>query len=270
MRVSGHETLSYLDGAMCGRSSLHDAPRNVLERFSLPPVLPGFVPRYNIAPSQQQWTIARDEKGSPGARQMRWGLVPEWAADESVGQRMINARAESLTRKPSYQLPFKNRRCLILADGYYEWKTEGKTRTPMYCRLADGRAFALAGLWDRWEKGGSTLDTCVVITTPAGERTLPIHHRMPALLVDDAATRWMNDDATERDLLSLLRPYDAEDLEIYEVSRYVNTPANDSEECIRRVDYLTEGDQVIPLNGEKAGKGTAEDELGSPQWSLPF
>ena len=268
MRVSGHRNRGYLERSMCGRSSLHDAPRNVLERFSLPPVLPGFVPHYNITPSQQQWTISRDEKGLPAARQMRWGLVPEWAVDESVGQRMINARAESLTRKPSYQLPFKNRRCLILADGYYEWKTEGKTRTPMYCRLSDGRAFAIAGLWDRWVRGGSILDTCVVITTTAGERSQPIHDRMPALLVDDAATHWLNADATERELLSLLRPYDAEDLEIYEVSRYVNTPANDSEECIRRVEYAP-GEEPVTRSVREPKEAT-EDELGSPQWSLPF
>ncbi len=140
----------------------------------------------------------------------------------------------------------------------------------MYFRLADGRAFALAGLWDRWEKDGSTLDTCVVITTQAGERSLAIHHRMPALLVDDAAIHWLNPEATERDLLSVLRPYDADDLEMYEVSRYVNTPANDSEECIRRVEHVIGEGPVIPFIGEKAGKGTTEDELGSPQWSLPF
>jgi len=220
---------------MCGRSTLHDAPTNILERFSLPPVLPGFVPRYNIAPTQQQWTIAMDNDGSPAARQMRWGLIPSWANDPSVGHRMINARAESLTERAAFSTPLRTQRCLILADGYYEWRAEGKAKIPMYFRLADGRAFALAGLWDRWEKGDAPLETCTVITTSAGRRTLPVHHRMPALLVDDAATAWLDGSARQSDLLSLLAPYDREDLEMYEVGRHVNNPANDSPECIRRV-----------------------------------
>ncbi len=206
----------------------------MLERFSLPPMLPGFVPRYNIAPTQQQWTIARDGHSTRFVRQMRWGLVPSWANDPSVGQRMINARAESLTEKPSFSTPLKKQRCLILADGYYEWKAVGKRKVPFYFRLADGRAFGLAGLWDRWDKGDAPLETCTVITTAAGTRTSSYHHRMPVLLSDDAATAWLDDSASEAQLLSLLGPYEAEDLEMYEVSRYVNDPANDSAECIQR------------------------------------
>jgi len=186
----------------------------MLERFSLPPVLPGFVPRYNICPSQQQWTIARDSSGKAIARQMRWGLIPSWANDPSVGQRMVNARAESLTEKPSYSTPLKKQRCLVLADGYYEWKAVGKRKVPFYFRLVDGRAFGMAGLWDRWDKGDAPLETCTVITTAAAE------------------------------LLSLLAPYEAEDLEMYEVSRYVNNPSDDSEECIQRVDNLWRAGQT--------------------------
>lgn len=207
----------------------------MLERFSLPPVLPGFVPRYNICPSQQQWTIARDSSGKAIARQMRWGLIPSWANDPSVGQRMINARAESLTEKPSYSTPLRKQRCLILADGYYEWKAVGKKKVPFYFRLADRRAFGLAGLWDRWDKGDAPLETCTVITTAAGPRTSPIHHRMPVLLSDSAATAWLEGAASAAKLLSLMVPYEAEDLEMYEVSRYVNDPANDSAECIARL-----------------------------------
>lgn len=210
----------------------------MLERFSLPPMLPGFLPRYNIAPTQQQWTIARDGHSAPFARQMRWGLVPSWANDPSVGQRMINARAESLTEKPSFSTPLKKQRCLILADGYYEWKAVGKRKVPFYFRLADGRAFGLAGLWDRWDKGDAPLVTCTVITTAAGTRTSSYHHRMPVLFSDDAATAWLDDSASEAELLSLLAPYEAEDLEMYEVSRYVNDPANDSAECIQEMDGI--------------------------------
>lgn len=221
---------------MCGRSSLHDAPTNILERFSLPPSLPGFEPHYNIAPSQLQWTLSRDKGGSAVARQMKWGLVPSWANDASIGNRMINARCESLRDKPSFRDNLRDQRCLILADGYYEWRAVGKQKIPMYFRLADGRAFGLAGLWDRWEKGDSPLETCTVITTDAGKRTSEYHHRMPVLLVDDATKSWLDGSMSELSLLDMLTAYEGEDLEAYEVGRYVNTPANDSEECIRRVD----------------------------------
>jgi putative SOS response-associated peptidase YedK len=224
---------------MCGRSTLHDAPTNILERFSLPPVLPGFEPHYNIAPSQQQWTISLDDDGSPVARQRKWGLVPSWANDPSVGNRMINARAESLTEKPSYRTPLGKQRCIILADGYYEWQVVGKEKIPMYFRLAGGRAFGLAGLWDRWEKGDALLETCTIITTTAGTRASPYHHRMPVILVDDAATAWLNGSASERDVLALLVSYDREDLEMYQVGREVNNPANDSPDCIVPVTVFT-------------------------------
>jgi putative SOS response-associated peptidase YedK len=220
---------------MCGRSTLHDEPVNMLERFSLPPMLPGFVPRYNIAPTQQQWAIARDRERKAVVREFRWGLVPSWAKDPSVGQRMINARAESLAEKPSWSMPLRTQRCLILADGYYEWKAGEKGKIPFYFRLADGRAFGLAGLWDRWDKGESPMETCTVITTAAGPRTSPYHHRVPVMLTEESATAWMDRSATLAELRSLMVPYEARDLDIYEVSRYVNDPANDSAECIRPV-----------------------------------
>jgi putative SOS response-associated peptidase YedK len=220
---------------MCGRSSLHDHPTNILERFELPPVLPGFEPHYNIAPSQLQWTIARDGAESPAVRQLKWGLVPSFADDPAVGNRLINARAESVADRSSFRNSFRERRCVILADGYYEWAGIGKNRTPNYFRLSDGRAFGLAGLWDRWERDGEILETCTVITTDAGSKAAQVHHRMPVLLVDDAVTRWLDVAAPERELRSMLSPYDRDDLELFEVSRLVNSPANDSAQCIARV-----------------------------------
>ena len=207
----------------------------MLERFSLPPMLPGFEPRYNICPSQQQWTIGRDRSGVAVARQLRWGLVPSWANDPSIGQRMINARAESLTEKPSWSTPLRTQRCLILADGYYEWKGAGKGKIPYYFRLADGRAFGLAGLWDRWDRGDAPLDTCTMITTAAGTRTSPYHHRMPVVLTEEAATAWLDPATSAAGLESLMVAYESDDLEIFEVSRYVNDPANESAECIQRI-----------------------------------
>jgi putative SOS response-associated peptidase YedK len=220
---------------MCGRSTLHDAPTNILERFSLPPVLPGFEPHFNIAPTQLQWTILRDGASSAEVRQLKWGLVPSWANDPSIGNRMVNARAESLTERPSFRETLETRRCVILADGYYEWKVVGKSKVPMYFRLSDGRAFGLAGLWDRWERGDTMLETCTVITTDASPLAATVHDRMPALLVDEATTSWLDPSAKLGDLRSFLSPYSRNDLEMYEVGRYVNNAANDSPACIERV-----------------------------------
>jgi len=217
---------------MCGRSSLHDAPVNILERFRLPPSLPGFEPRYNIAPSQLQWSILLDPEGKPQARQLKWGLVPSWAEDPSVGQRMVNARSDSLASKPSYRDSFRDRRCLILADGYYEWSGEGRSRFPVFFHLTGDRAFPMAGIWDRWQKNGDTLDTCIVVTTDASAKAAVYHHRMPALLSLDSAAEWLDRGTSERRLIELLTPYNGQDLECHEVSTLVNSPANDTAECM--------------------------------------
>ncbi|MDQ3082711.1 MAG: SOS response-associated peptidase [Gemmatimonadota bacterium] len=217
---------------MCGRSTLHDAPANVLEHFRLPPVLPGFEPRYNIAPTQDQWTIALDEYGAPNATRRRWGLVPSWAKDRSIGQRMINARAESLADKPSFRDALESRRCLVLADGYYEWTVREKGKVPMYFHLAGNRAFAMAGLWERWEGGDSPLETCTVVTTAAGARTSRYHHRMPVVLTLQGAESWLDRATPRASLKELLVPYEKEDLLVHEVSRMVNSPANDRAECM--------------------------------------
>lgn len=222
---------AYMLASMCGRSSLHDAPTNVLARFSLPPVLPGFRPRYNIAPTQDQWTLALDTDGAPAATPRRWGLVPSWASDLSIGNRMINARAETLAGKPAWRTLLEERRCLVLADGYYEWMRAGRTRIPFFFHLTGHRCFSMAGLWDRWDNGGLPLETCTVITTEAGSRTSSYHHRMPVLLTLDAAEEWLNAGTQFSRLVKLMRSYDESDLECYEVSRLVNSPANDSPDC---------------------------------------
>lgn len=228
---------------MCGRSSLHDAPVNVLERFRLPPALPGFRPRYNIAPSQDQWTIALDEAGAPELKARRWGLIPYWANDPAIGNRMINARADSLSDKPAFRDAFRDRRCIVPADGYYEWMGSGKSKVPLFFHMAGHTPFAMAGLWEGWEKGGSRTESCAIITTDASSRTSRYHHRMPALLTLDAAEEWLDASTRPSRALDLLEPYEGNDLECYEVSRYVNTPANDSPECMAPVEPFT----VSPL-----------------------
>jgi putative SOS response-associated peptidase YedK len=229
---------------MCGRSSLHDAPANVLERFKLPPSLPGFEPRFNIAPSQLQWTVLLDANGKPQARQLKWGLVPSWAQDPAIGSRMVNARSDSLTEKPSYRDSFRDRRCVILADGYYEWTGKGRSRVPVFFHLAGNKPFAIAGIWDRREKNGDAIDTCAVITTDASPKAGEYHHRMPALLNADRAAEWLDSGTAESRLLDLLTPYDEADLECHEVSILVNSPLNDTAECMAPFERQREPEEL--------------------------
>jgi putative SOS response-associated peptidase YedK len=220
---------------MCGRSSLHDAPVSVLERFSLPPVIPDFKPRYNIAPTQEQLTIFATENGNAQLKPLRWGLVPAWAADRSIGSRMINTRSDTLATKESWDFLLRKRRCLVLADGYYEWTSTDKSRIPVFFHLTGHRPFALAGIWDRWQRDGDVLETCSIITTNPNALAAKVHHRMPVVLTLDAAEEWIDPSTRARRAVELMVPYEAADLECYEVSRYVNSPANDSPECIEPV-----------------------------------
>ena len=220
---------------MCGRSSLHDAPVSFLERFSLPPVVPAFTPRYNIAPSQEQLTIFAGDDGLPVLKALKWGLVPAWARDRSMGARMINTRSDTLATKDSWEFLLRKRRCLILADGYYEWTSTDKSRTPFFFHLTGHRPFALAGIWDRWSGDGDSIETCSIITTAPSVLAARVHHRMPVVLTLDAAEEWLDESTRTRRAVELMAPYEAADLESYEVSRYVNSPANDSLECIKPV-----------------------------------
>ncbi len=219
---------------MCGRSSLHDAPVSVLESFGLPPIVRGFRPRYNIAPSQEQLTISLTATGFVEARHRRWGLVPPWAADESIGHRMVNARAETLTQKPSFRAPLRKQRCLIVADGYYEWRKEGGRKIPVFFHLSGHRPFTIAGLWERWRRGPQPLDTCVIITTAARGRAAEVHDRMPVIFPPEVAKRWIARESRAAEVMAMLSPYEDDDLELYDVAPAVNNPAYDMPDCISR------------------------------------
>lgn len=169
-------------------------------------------------------------------RQLRWGLVPHWANDPTKGSSLINARMETVAAKPSFRESLSERRCLVITDGYYEWKKSGKTRIPFRIRMRDDRPFVFAGLWDKWSKGDTLVESCTIITTPSAPITAHIHDRMPAILAFDDSMEWLRADAGEKTLLNLLRPYTGDELESFEVSRAVNTPANDTPECIAPVD----------------------------------
>jgi len=223
---------------MCGRYTLIKlADFTDMFPWIRPPEHLGDVPdaaRYNIAPSQPIAVVPNDGKNQ--VEFFRWGLVPSWAKDESIGNRLINARGESLAQKPMFRTALKRRRCLIPADGFYEWKKspDGKTKTPMYIRMKGGRPFAFAGLWDRWTSpDGSELLSCTIITGPPNALVKPIHDRMPAILSGDAAKKWIKPgEMGSEESAKLLKPYPAKEMEAYPVSRRVNSPATDSKDLI--------------------------------------
>lgn len=221
---------------MCGRYGFAPGEfREIKVRFNIDGDLPLFKPRYNIAPSQQAPVIAHLD-GENRVEMFRWGLVPSWAKDPSIGNRMINARAETLAEKPSFKRLLKNRRCLVLADGFYEWRKEGRGKVPMRFRLKSGEPFVFAGLWDAWKQpDGALLRTYTIVTTEPNEVLAPIHNRMPAMLSDRDAREWVSADEIGHSL-SLLKPYPAELMHGYDISKLVNNPQNDSAECIAAIE----------------------------------
>ena len=220
---------------MCGRFTLTADPADLQEAFEW--VNFGnarLSPRYNIAPTQPIAVIANTDEYKLDF--FTWGLLPFWAKDPSIGSRMINARAETLAEKPSFKNAYKRRRCLILADGFYEWKKEpgSKTKTPYYIRLKSGKAFAFAGLWENWHSPDSSqILSCTIITTQPNELLADIHNRMPVILPPGAYKQWLTPGESDtRDLAGLLKPYPASEMKAYPVSTLVNNPANEMPECI--------------------------------------
>jgi putative SOS response-associated peptidase YedK len=215
---------------MCGRYTLSTPAGRLAEEFQLDSTVE-IPPSYNVAPTQQVAVVLEDE-GGRRLEMLRWGLVPSWADDPDIGARMINARSETAPDKPSFRRAFRGRRCLIAADGFYEWKREEGGKQPYYFRMQDGRPFAFAGLWESWEKGDGTLRTCAILTTRANSVLEGIHDRMPVILPHDAYNAWLDPDADREELGELMIPYPNDDLETYPVSRFVNSPRNNDERCI--------------------------------------
>jgi putative SOS response-associated peptidase YedK len=215
---------------MCGRYTLSTPAGRLAEEFQLDSTVE-IPPSYNVAPTQQVAAVLEDE-GGRRLEMLRWGLVPSWADDPDIGARMINARSETAPEKPSFRRAFRGRRCLIAADGFYEWKREDGGKQPYYFRMQDGRPFAFAGLWESWDKGDGTLRTCAILTTRANSVLEEIHDRMPVILPHDAYNAWLDPDADREELGELMIPYPGDDLETYPVSRFVNSPRNNDERCI--------------------------------------
>lgn len=210
---------------MCGRYTMHHTPGQVAMRFSVTEAIATPTERYNIAPTQAV-PIVLENEGARFLDAFQWGLIPAWAKDPGIGNKMINARAETLPEKPSYKQALARRRCLIPADGFYEWKKEGSARQPMHIRRKDGDLFAFAGLWEEWKQAdGTPLRTCTIVTVAPNELMATIHDRMPALLRPEDEAGWL--DVTHikaPDALAFLQPYPAEWMEAYPVDRRVNVP----------------------------------------------
>lgn len=230
---------------MCGRYAFFSPAEAVKRTFALDDV-PDLEPRYNIAPTQTVPAVRTGEEGSRSLVMLHWGLVPKWAQERAIGNRMINARAETLAEKPSFRDAFKRRRCLVLADGWYEWQVAPGGKQPWFIRLRDARPMAFAGLWERWKDpaNGTTLESCTIVTTDATESIKRIHDRMPVVLAEADWDRWMDTAFSDTDKLSeLLRPFEPKALQSWPVSRQVNAPKNQGPELIER-------DRSVAVSGD--------------------
>jgi putative SOS response-associated peptidase YedK len=220
---------------MCGRFTLTAETNQIQQTFPWVNIPENIPPRYNIAPSQPIAVIPND--GHNTLDFYVWGLIPSWAKDPEIGNRLINARAETLVEKPSFRSAFRRRRCLVLADGFYEWRQEpgSKRKTPMYIRLTSGQPFAFAGLWEIWDSpDGSVVPSCTIITTEPNTLMAGIHNRMPVILPESAYEPWLAPVETDpAQLTGLLKPYPPEAMQAYPISTRVNDPKNDLAECIQ-------------------------------------
>lgn len=218
---------------MCGRFTLTFPAEELAEIFELDEVPPSFPQRFNIAPSQPIPAIIKtDERPVRHLSLLRWGLIPSWSKDPAIGNRLINARAETAAEKPSFRNAFKRRRCLIPADGFYEWQKQQQRKQPFYIHLKENQPFAFAGLWETWQD----IPTGTILTTEANQLLQQIHDRMPVILKPQDYDKWLDlDNQNNAELQSLLKPFSSEEMEFYPVSNEVNKPGNDSPKCIDRL-----------------------------------
>jgi len=221
---------------MCGRFTITLDPGEIQELLNLGPFVHIHQPRYNVAPSQPI-PIVKDLE-TKSIELYKWGLVPFWAKDPNVGYKMINARSETAHKKPSFRAAFKHRRCLIIADGFFEWHadTKGGPKTPYLFKLKNDYPFTFAGLYEHWPiPSGGELHTCTILTCQPNELVIDFHNRMPVMLGEDKRWSWLDPQAKEADLLDLLGPYPADEMTCFAVSRAVNSPKNDRPEIIEPV-----------------------------------
>jgi putative SOS response-associated peptidase YedK len=218
---------------MCGRFTLRSSGEAVADTFDLAEV-PDLLPRFNIAPSQPV-AVVRQEPGAEGRELafLRWGLIPAWADDPAIGNRHINARSETAATKPFFRSAFRSRRCLVIADGFYEWQKASRRKQPYFVGLKRDLPFGLAGLWERWDKDGEPVESCTILTTEANELMRPIHERMPVIVPPKKYDLWLDPRCEDtRKLARLLRPYPPKTMRAYRVSALVNNSRNDVPQCV--------------------------------------
>lgn len=218
---------------MCGRFALRTPAKSMAKAFQVREV-PEVVARYNIAPAQSILSV----HGGTDGREMkllRWGLIPFWARDEAIGSRLINARSETAFEKPTFREAIKHRRCIIPADGFYEWQSMGGRKQPYFFQMRDGQPFGFAGLWDRWQGRGQVIETCAILTTNANEALSPVHERMPVILHPDDYELWLDQGPGHDIINGLMRPYLASEMISYPVSTRVNNPHFEGTELIKQV-----------------------------------
>lgn len=216
---------------MCGRFSLTQDEAAINSRFETSGSEAPYIPRFNAAPGQKQAVITNRKTDS--ISYLKWGLVPFWAKAPSIGNKMINAKAETLHEKASFKHPFRKKRCLVISDGFFEWKKTAGGKIPHYIFLKNHELFAFAGLWESWKDAeGQILDTFTIITTEPNSLMKDIHNRMPVILHRDEEQTWLQSDNTN-ELKKMLTPFEADKMELYPVSSLVNSPRNDSPEIIQ-------------------------------------
>jgi putative SOS response-associated peptidase YedK len=220
---------------MCGRFVRSGSIASIADEFNVGRASLEMAPSYNVAPTQD--VVILNHTGTRQLVKCRWGFIPSGARDPLIGSRMINARAETVASKPAFSLAFKKQRCLVIADGFYEWIKTGKKRVPVYIRLKSGKPFGFAGLYNPWTSPeGKRICTCAIITTASNDLLARVHDRMPAIVPADKQDLWLNPGDLDPDSLSdLLRPYPAENLAMHEVSSKVNFPKYDCPDLIRPV-----------------------------------
>ena len=212
---------------MCGRFIQTSSAETIARAFHLTNVSPQ-KPKYNIAPTQAIATVVSSPEGQREFRELRWGLIPSWAKEKKIGAKLINARAETVAEKPSFRSAFRKRRCLIIANGFYEWQNQKGEKQPFCIQRKDEQIFAFAGLWEGWQAPeGKSIESCTIITTEANEIMAPIHKRMPVILNSQDYHLWLDQKVTAKEKLQpLLVPYDSEVMKVYPVSKKVNNPRN--------------------------------------------
>ena len=218
---------------MCGRFTVQVGTPDLADLFGAVPVGESLKPSFNAAPGHLVPVVIREGDGLC-LSSFKWGLIPSWAKDPAIGNKLINARAETVAEKPSFRQAFMKRRCLILADGFFEWKSEGGRKVPYHITLTDRSVFAFAGLWERWRpEKGEEIRSCVIITTAANDFMRPIHHRMPVILPAGSEGAWLDPNQRDRQaLLELLVPYPSSAMRAVVVSTLVNSPRNNSPQCL--------------------------------------